>query len=84
MLLCIKFMAINIIRLCNITDYVPYYCVLIYDSAVWDSSVNIATRYRLDSLGIKAQKGQDIPYPSRPTLGPTQPPIEWVPGLFRG
>ena len=49
-----------------------------------DSSVGIATRYRLERPGIESWWGRDFPQPSRPTLGPTQPPIQWVPGLFPG
>ena len=49
-----------------------------------DSSVGIATRYGLDGPGIESRWGRDFPYPSRPALGPTQPPIQWVPSLSRG
>ena len=49
-----------------------------------DSSVGIATRYGLDGLGIESQWGRDFPYPSRPALGPTQPPVQLVTGLSRG
>ena len=49
-----------------------------------DSSVGIATRYGQDGPGIESRWGRDFPLPSRPALGPTQPPVQWVPGLSRG
>jgi hypothetical protein len=48
------------------------------------SSVGIATGYGLDDPGIEFRSERDFPYLSRPALGPTQPPLEWVPGLSRG
>jgi len=38
-----------------------------------DSSVSTATRYGSDVPGIESGCGRDIPHPSGPTLGPTQP-----------
>jgi len=47
------------------------------------SSVSIATDYGLDGPGSNPG-GDEIFRPSRPALGPTQPPIKWLLGLSWG
>jgi hypothetical protein len=49
-----------------------------------DSSAGVETRYGLDAPRIESRCGRDFPHPSKPALGPTQPPVQWVKGLFRG
>ena len=52
-----------------------------YLAYVPGSSVGIVTAYRLDGPGIESRWGRDFPHLSRPALRPTQPPVQWVPGL---
>jgi hypothetical protein len=53
----------------------------------WGSSVTIVSDYGLDDqvIGVRAPQGQRI-FPltsvSRPALRPTQPPVQWVPGVL--
>ena len=66
--------------------YSVYMCVYIYMCVCVgrNSSVNIATRYGLDGPRIKSRWGPDFPHLSRTALGPTQPPVHWLPGLSWG
>jgi hypothetical protein len=49
-----------------------------------DSVGGIATCYGLDGPGIESRRGWDFPYPSIPSLGPIQQPVQRVPGVFPG
>jgi hypothetical protein len=63
---------------------IQYYRYLVAVTGDRNISVGIETRCGLDGPGIESRWGRDIPNPSRPALVPNQPPVQWVPGLFRG
>jgi len=60
-----------------------YLGICVFQPGGSGSSVGIATDYGLDGPGSNPG-GDEIFRPSRPALGPTQPPLGWVPGLSRG
>ena len=67
------------------SDHMPsHFRSFCFNILYQDSTVGRATQYMMDGPGIESGGSQDFPHPSRLALGPTQPHIQGVLGLFHG
>jgi hypothetical protein len=71
-------------RLLKVSTIIHQFIYLLLSCVGRDRSVAIRTRYGLDGPGIESWWRRDFPHLSRPDLRPTQPPVQWVPGISRG
>ena len=66
------------------TVYDILFALYLTNSVGRESVVGTATRYGLGSPGIESRCGREFSHPSKPALGPNQPPVQWVRVPFRG
>jgi hypothetical protein len=48
------------------------------------SAIGTETRYDVDGSGIEYRWGRDFSHPPTPSLGPAQPPTQWISGHSQG